>query len=272
MAEQRAPYDHRFHAGNHADVWKHVAWLSLLAAHKRERILVLDTHAGRGGYALPARGGEWTMGIGRLRQRFAGGSTGSGAVDRYLARMPDPAFYAGSPLLTRNALGRTDQLVACEHDEATAEELRRAVADDPRIRVRREDGWAAPFPAEAGARTLVLCDPPFHEPADWLRMAELGQRVHEAGAVGMLWYPIKRWTRPTSLHHALRGRKVPHVAVDLLVTPIERTGHSLAGSGVVLIGAPASVLVELHAALPVVGQALAHHEGRWSSRSEAYVP
>lgn len=271
MPAPHAPYDHRFHVGNHADVWKHVAWLSLLAAHKRQRIVVLDTHAGRGSYALPPRG-EWSAGIGKLRTVLGSESSGSGAVDRYLARLPDPRSYAGSPLLTRQALGRADRLVACEQDEDAATELRAATAGDARVRVLQQDGWATDLPSEADARTVVLCDPPFHEQADWLRMVELARRVHQAEAVGLLWYPIKRWTRPTSLHHALRAAAVPHVALDLLVTPIERTGHSLAGSGVLLLGAPPSVVVELQGAIPVLGRALATHEGRWSSRSEAFSP
>ncbi|WP_234839964.1 23S rRNA (adenine(2030)-N(6))-methyltransferase RlmJ, partial [Xanthomonas perforans] len=50
-------YRHAFHAGNHADVLKHIALLALIDTLKRKDtpFFVLDTHAGRGRYQL---GGE----------------------------------------------------------------------------------------------------------------------------------------------------------------------------------------------------------------------
>ena len=43
-------YRHAFHAGNHADVLKHVVLLGVLEALERKQapFFVLDTHAGRG--------------------------------------------------------------------------------------------------------------------------------------------------------------------------------------------------------------------------------
>jgi len=69
-------YRHAFHAGNYADVFKHVFLLRLLRALQRKAkgFLYLDTHAGRGVYDLasaaagPERTPEWPAGIGRLWQ------------------------------------------------------------------------------------------------------------------------------------------------------------------------------------------------------------
>ena len=68
-------YRHGFHAGNHADVLKHVLWLQLLRqmTQKDKPLWVLDTHAGAGAYALDsrfaARNREYADGIGRLWAR-----------------------------------------------------------------------------------------------------------------------------------------------------------------------------------------------------------
>ncbi len=69
-------YRHLFHAGNFADVLKHVVLLRLLAGMqaKDRGFLFLDTHAGRGAYDLAASAGglskprepEWPEGVGRL--------------------------------------------------------------------------------------------------------------------------------------------------------------------------------------------------------------
>src|SRR3546814_14405411 len=63
-------YRHAFHAGNHADVLKHVALLALCDAlvAKPSACFALDTHAGRGLYRLESssarRTGEADDGIG----------------------------------------------------------------------------------------------------------------------------------------------------------------------------------------------------------------
>ena len=69
-------YRHHFHAGNFADVMKHVLLCRLIRAlQKKEKgFLYLDTHAGRGGYDMEVaatgdthtRRPEWPEGIGRL--------------------------------------------------------------------------------------------------------------------------------------------------------------------------------------------------------------
>lgn len=268
-------YDHRWHAGNHGDVWKHVALLAALAAAKRDALRLLDTHAGRGEYTLGGTG-EWTAGVGRLLQTFPeGASSGAGAVDRYLARIRRagaPATYPGSPLLALGALGRRDRLVAVEAEPATAAALQARLSGDPRAVIRTGDGLPAcaePLPGQ-GAE-LVFVDPPYVARDEWERVAEA---VIAAAALPdrqvLLWYPVKRWSRPNALHARLREAGVPWVALDLLVSPLELERRALAGSGVLLVRAPRSVLAELCAAAPILGPALATHDGRWSLRVTAH--
>src|SRR2546430_140400 len=61
-------YRHSFHAGNFADVHKHVTLLQLLTALKKKDkgFLYLDTHAGRGSYDLSSPSAEAAAGIGRF--------------------------------------------------------------------------------------------------------------------------------------------------------------------------------------------------------------
>jgi 23S rRNA (adenine2030-N6)-methyltransferase len=63
-------YRHRYHAGNFADVHKHVTLLALLAAlqKKDKGFLYLDTHAGRGAYDLSSPAAEARAGIGRFQE------------------------------------------------------------------------------------------------------------------------------------------------------------------------------------------------------------
>src|SRR3954464_9405613 len=128
-------YRHHFHAGNFADVMKHVLLVRLIRAlQKKEKgFLYLDTHAGRGRYDLEAaamgdttaRKPEWPDGIGRLWSR----TDTPDAVAGYLALVRDfdrqrgnltaaPRYYPGSPWLARLLARPVDRLALWEKQPA----------------------------------------------------------------------------------------------------------------------------------------------------------
>jgi 23S rRNA (adenine2030-N6)-methyltransferase len=97
-------YRHAFHAGNFADVHKHLVLVALIERLKRKPtpMFFLDTHAGRGRYDLQSvdatRGGEWRNGIERLN----GAKLQHPDVRTYIERAELKAGlreYFGSPLL-----------------------------------------------------------------------------------------------------------------------------------------------------------------------------
>src|SRR6267378_6575561 len=107
-------YRHTFHAGNFADVHKHVTLLALLAALKRKDkgFLYLETHSGRGAYDLSTPSVETSAGIGRL----AAGEDGAEELRQYAAllaefrtRHNNPRAYPGSPLIAAHELRQQDR-------------------------------------------------------------------------------------------------------------------------------------------------------------------
>src|SRR3546814_7295696 len=129
---------HAFHAGNHADVLKHVALLALCDAlvAKPSACFALDTHAGRGLYRLESssarRTGEADDGIGRLlaeRPREP-------AIARYLSAVEacrkahGHDAYPGSPWLLAHALRDHDRIACCELQPVEAAALRANFAGD----------------------------------------------------------------------------------------------------------------------------------------------
>src|SRR5260221_11358530 len=98
-------YRHGFHAGNHADVLKHVVLVQLLRhlTKKVKPLWVVDTHAGAGCYALDtgfaARNAEFATGIGRLWTCRDLPAALSAYVGQVRAVNPDGQFrvYPGSP-------------------------------------------------------------------------------------------------------------------------------------------------------------------------------
>ncbi len=150
-------YRHSRHAGNFADVHKHVTLLALLAALKRKDkgFLYLETHAGRGAYDLPGAPGEAAAGIARLEAQASADGDGwrlrAQELRHYVERVEllrrergEPRLYPGSPLLAASELRPGDRAVLIERQPAEARALERALSG-------QVQGCARP-PQVAGSR------------------------------------------------------------------------------------------------------------------------
>jgi 23S rRNA (adenine2030-N6)-methyltransferase len=191
-------YRHGFHAGNFADVVKHVALVRVLL-HLRKKdtpFAVIDSHAGRGIYDLAGdeaqRTGEAANGIERLS-----GLKGPEALERYLALVEESGdhMYPGSPLIAAKMLRPQDRLVAIEKHPAEAEILRQVLSIFRKARVEEGDGYArlAALLPPPERRGIVLMDPPFEAPDEFESAAEAVKGAVRRFATGiyLIWYPVK---------------------------------------------------------------------------------
>ena len=249
-------YRHAFHAGNHADVLKHVVLLALCDAltAKPAACFALDTHAGRGLYRLDdeaaARTGEADGGVARISDD----GDAPAPVRRYLDAVRacrdahGPSAYPGSPWLLAHALRPQDAIACCELQAEEAAALRRAFNHDPRVAVHARDGYAAMrallpprVDGQRIARGLVLVDPPYERQLDEFdhALAALGEGLRRwPQATCALWYPIKqrRSLRPfLRAAAALEAKSV--LACELLVRG-DDSPLRMNGSGMLLINPP----------------------------------
>ena len=271
-------YRHSFHAGNFADVHKHVTLLALIAAlqKKNKGFLCLETHAGRGLYDLSSadthQGAEARLGIGALRSADCEAAPIRAyldALDRARANARpaagphanNAAIYAGSPVLAALSLRAQDRGICCEIQAAECRALDRALAPYARMRCECVDGYqaiAAHLPP-IERRALVLIDPPYEEQANDLQRAgdAIGKAVSRlANAVVALWYPIKddRDLNPWLAQMAAQ-LTVPALVTELWVHPRDaRVG--LNGSGLLIANPPYQLDAELMQWLPELGAAL----------------
>jgi 23S rRNA (adenine2030-N6)-methyltransferase len=205
-------YQHRFHAGNFADVFKHVLLLALLRAlsAKDKPWCYAETHAGAGDYDLAdeaaARTAEFHDGIERLWNCADAPPAAADYLAQVRALNADGVLrnYPGSPRLALQAARAQDRLLLCERVPAIADQLRAALGTDARVHLHRRDGYELPAllpPAEK--RGLVLIDPPFERIDEFDACAAFladGLRRFAAG-VFAVWYPLKqrhateRWLR-----------------------------------------------------------------------------
>jgi 23S rRNA (adenine2030-N6)-methyltransferase len=147
-------YRHAFHAGNFADVLKHIV-LSRIVVHLRAKpaaFRIIDTHAGAGLYDLGGeeanRTGEFRNGIERLVNASLDAEAQqllSPYLDAVAAHNPAGGLtvYPGSPALVRSWLRVQDRLIACEIEPKGAAALTHTLRRDPRAKAVTIDGWTA---------------------------------------------------------------------------------------------------------------------------------
>jgi 23S rRNA (adenine2030-N6)-methyltransferase len=189
-------YRHAYHAGNFADVVKHLAVVSVLhhLRKKNTAFAVIDSHAGCGAYNLTgpeaSRTGEAAEGIARLTNVSGGPAT----LTTYL-ELASGARYPGSPLLAAQLLRPQDRLVAIEKHPAAAAALAMTLQPYAKARVEVADGYCrllalVPPPEHRG---LVLIDPPYESPDEFRDAASAVTAAYRRFATGiyLIWFPIK---------------------------------------------------------------------------------
>lgn len=268
-------YRHAFHAGNHADVFKHAILLRLAAllARKETPFVYLDSHSGVGRYDLAgdqaSRTDEWREGIGRLWTLESAPAAFVGYREAVAALNPDGAlrYYPGSPELMRQALRPQDRLLLNELHPEDGRLLKENMARDRRVAVHQKDGWLLPralLPVPE-RRALLLIDPPF-EKADELErcvkaIAEAIGRLRQT--VIMLWYPIKDRRQLRRFHAGLQASGAPKLLnVELLIRAADDATR-LNGSGLAIVNPPWGLEEELRDLLPWLAENLAQGESSW---------
>jgi 23S rRNA (adenine2030-N6)-methyltransferase len=263
-------YRHAFHAGNFADVLKHIVLTRILLylQEKPAAFRVIDTHAGAGRYDLTGdeakRSGEWLTGIARVMQaRFSERALPLVAPYLDIVRAFNEgaalAAYPGSPLIARALLRPQDRLTACELEPNARKALIDALRRDSQARVVDLDGWTAltAFVPPNERRGLVLVDPPFEAKDEFERMAAGFREAFRKWPTGsyVLWYPVKSRRAADEL-----AREVAQAAagatpagkclrLEFSVAPQE-AGGPLASTGLLIVNPPWTLLGELKTILP----------------------
>ncbi|AMX99746.1 23S rRNA (adenine(2030)-N(6))-methyltransferase RlmJ [Mesorhizobium ciceri] len=265
-------YRHAYHAGNFADVVKHVVLTRLLEylKQKDKAFRVVDTHAGIGRYDLSSaeaqKTGEWQGGIGRLIDApFAAPVAALLAPYLETIRSLNPEGgiqkYPGSPLIARHLMRKQDRLTAIELHPKDAARLRTFFAGDFQARIIELDGWlalGAHLPPKE-KRGLVLIDPPFEEAGEFDRLVDGLIRAHKRwpGGIYALWYPIKDRKAIIAFRKALKQSGIPKLLdIEFEIRPAS-SEPSLDGSGLLVVNPPFTLEGELRTLLPALHRLLA---------------
>ena len=271
-------YRHAFHAGNHADVLKHLVLLQVLRHMngKDKPYRFVDTHAGAGGYSLEGRyaqkKGEYLDGIARLWERTDLPAPVADYVERVREFNPGGALeqYPGSPAFARMVMRPTDPMCLFELHPTEHRILESYLGGQRGVDVRHADGFDGlksqlPPPSRRGA---VLVDPSYEGHGDYARVvATLRDAVQRfADGVYMVWYPQVQKVEAGELPRRLAALAPKGwVHARLTVARADAKGFGLAGSGMFVINPPWTLRTALDEALPWLAGALAQDDGaRWS--------
>jgi len=266
-------YRHAYHAGNFADVLKHVVLMMLVEHLKRKPapFFYLDTHAGRGVYDLSEaqaqRSGEYKTGIGKLLD--VPRAELPAEVGTYVQLVRDSAgkehsaitAYPGSPTIVARMRRPTDRMVLVEKHAKEAEALRACVGRGRLVSVLELDGYAslkAHLPPRE-SRGLVLMDPPYESDLEFDQVLAGLETAHQRWPTGivMIWYPLTQRAGPLRFQRELERSGVRRILdVRLSVLP-DDAQVGLRGSGLVIVNPPWQLDTRLEALLPRMHSLLA---------------
>lgn len=261
-------YRHAFHAGNFADVFKHVVLAQLIRTLrcKDKPFCLLDTHAGAGCYdllAAPAqKNREFAGGIGRLWNQNGLSAELADYVAQVAALNPNGElrYYPGSPRIARALLRPDDRLILTERHPADHAALKAEFAGDRQVAVHCHDGYAAlkAFLPPLERRGLAFIDPAYELKGEFERLIDAVQGIHRRWASGMIaiWYPILDRAPSQRWQHALQQLAIPAVlCAELGLYPYDAP-FGLHGCGLIIINPPWRLDQTLRHLLPELLQQL----------------
>jgi len=268
-------YRHAFHAGNHADVLKHIVLTRLIAlmSRKEQPFAYLDTHAGLGLYDLQGdqatRTGEYLEGVARLWGRKDLPVMTADYMQVLHKMNPDGQlrYYPGSPELARRTTRAHDRVLLNEKHPEDGVMLKANMKGDRRVAVHLGEGWPVPralLPV-AEKRAVMLIDPPFEKLDEMQRCVEsLKDAISRMRqTVVAIWYPIKDKRQLRRFYQDLAASGAPKLLqVELFVHPLD-TPNSLNGSGLAIANPPWGLEEELRELLPWLAKTLGQTQGGW---------
>lgn len=275
-------YLHGFHAGNFADVLKHLVLSQTIVylKQKDKPLCVIDTHAGRGLYLLNSveaqKNREYLTGIGRLW-----GHTG----------MPDPVAgflklieqfnlsgqlnqYPGSPQIAAHLLGSQDRLICFELHPKEFSALNQVMKNDKRAKVKFSDGLVDAIglipPNER--RGMVLIDPSYELKTDYQTVIDSVTSMYKrfTGGCYQLWYPVVDRKKNRLFERNLIRSGIKNIQLYELSIRPDNEGFGMTASGMIVINPPWTLKVIMEQSLPWLAEALAA-EGQGAFRIEQLV-
>ncbi|HDR1051842.1 TPA: 23S rRNA (adenine(2030)-N(6))-methyltransferase RlmJ [Pasteurella multocida] len=271
-------YRHSFHAGNHADVLKHLVLMLIIEnlQQKEKGFYYLDTHAGVGRYRLFSEEAEKTtefeQGIARLWQR----DDLPEEVARYIKLIKQVnyggkalRYYAGSPLIAAKMLRPQDRALLTELHPSDFPLLRNNFKEFDNVTTKRDNGFQqlkATLPPKE-RRGLVLIDPPYELKEDYDLVVNAIEEGYKRFATGIyaIWYPVVLRQQTKRILKGLEKTGIRKILqIELAVRP-DSDQRGMTASGMIVINPPWTLTQQMQNILPYLTNVLVPEgTGSWT--------
>ena len=274
-------YRHSFHAGNPADVLKHLVLAQVLGYQtlKDKPLDYIDTHSGAGFFELAAADAQKTQeyqdGIEKLWQHTSKHS----ALNDYIAliksfnQTANLEFYPGSPKIAEPFLRRQHKGWFFELHPRDLLLLEENMQGKRSIRVRGENGFAGlvGLLPPASRRACVLIDPPYEVKDDYDTVITTLMQAYQRFATGtyMIWYPVVDRSRIDNMEQDLIDSGMRNIQLFELATKADTDVHGMTASGMIVINPPWKLKQVMDEVLPELVSILSESSGFY--RSEQLV-
>jgi len=253
-------YRHSYHAGNHADVLKHIVLIEVLQhlTKKDSQFDYIDTHAGAGLYNLKsdhaAKLQEYTQGIAKLKSEEW--SELATYFEIISSHNPNGKlnFYPGSPLIADYFLRKKDRSWLYELHPKDAELLSNNTARNKRTRVMLEDGFTGLLSLlpPVSRRGLVLIDPSYEIKTDYARVFNTINDAYSKFSTGtyVLWYPVTDRKNIDTLERRFKRSGIKNIQQFELAIAPDQFGSGMSASGMIIINPPWTLKKKMSQILP----------------------
>lgn len=255
-------YRHSYHAGNHADVLKHIVLTLCIESlkEKEKPFLYLDTHSGAGRYLLKSehseKTGEYLSGINLLWQQ----SNIPELLNTYISvlRRYNPfeeiKYYPGSPLIAKQLLREQDKLNLTELHPTDYPLLKQEFSKDKRTKVLREDGFAqlkSKLPP-LSRRGIILIDPSYEIKDDYQKIPAALFEAYKRFATGayLIWYPVVSRTQTQKMIDNIVNLGIKRISQFELAIKPDNNQKGMTASGMIVINPPWKLHEQMQTIMP----------------------
>jgi len=253
-------YRHSFHAGNFADVIKHVVIVEILEylSKKDKAFEYIDSHAGAGLFSLQSDHAEklheYTNGIGKLNAQDWPELALYFEIINSFNETGSFVYYPGSPLIARHFLRSQDRAWLYELHPTDFDLLKSNIGSDRQIRVKQEDGYKGLLSLlpPLSRRGLVLIDPPYEVKTDYQQVVNTVVLAHKKFSTGTyaIWYPVVDRSRIDQLEKNFIDSGIKNIQrFELAIAP-DSHASGMTSSGMIVINPPWTLMKKMNQLLP----------------------
>ena len=253
-------YRHSFHAGNFADVLKHLVLVELIhyLQKKNAGFDYIATHAGAGLYQLHSSHGEklqeYRDGIGRLTKLEWPELTDYLQLVAGFNKPDRLSIYPGSPLIALTLLRPQDRAWLYDLHPTDYDQLRRNTAKFAKVKVFQEDGFKSllSLMPPTSRRSLVLIDPSYEVKSDYGAVIRVIQLAHQKFSTGTyaLWYPVVDRHQIDRLERAIKATGIRHIQRFELGVVADGAAPGMTSSGMIVVNPTWGLFDRMAALLP----------------------